>query len=86
MTTRDIPPKYRAMYKRAMSGKSRKAAMRIFCLECVYYSEMEVSLCTDPPTALCIHIVETKPFASHLKRGLKGLQNDDPSTIEKKIK
>ncbi len=47
MTTRDIPPKYRAMYKRAMSGGSRKAAMRIFCLECVDYSEMEVSLCTD---------------------------------------
>lgn len=48
MTIRDTPPKYRAMYNRAMSGKSRKAAMRIFCLECVYYSEMEVSLCTDP--------------------------------------
>ena len=47
MTVRNTPRKYKPMYDRAMSGKSRKAAMRMFCLECVGYSEGEVALCTD---------------------------------------
>ena len=47
MTTRDTPPKYRAMYKRAMTGKSRKAAMQVFCAECVGYVSAEIKLCTD---------------------------------------
>jgi hypothetical protein len=45
---RDIPTKYEKLYKRAMSGKSRKAAIRAFCLECVGWSEYEVSVCTYP--------------------------------------
>jgi len=43
--TRDIPKKYQPMYNRRT--KSRKAAIRSFCLECVGYSENEVNLCTD---------------------------------------
>lgn len=35
MSNRDVPAKYKAMYKRAMTGKSRKAAMLVFCAECV---------------------------------------------------
>ena len=42
---REIPQKYQAMYKRRK--KSRKAAIRSQCLECVAYSENEVKLCTD---------------------------------------
>lgn len=42
---RDIPRRYRKMYDRRK--KSRKAAIRSFCLECVAYSENEVRLCTD---------------------------------------
>ncbi len=82
MTTRDIPPKYRAMYKRAMSGRSRKAAMRIFCLECVYYSEMEVSLSNCP----LYPYRGNKTVRPPLKEVVEGMQNDDPSTIEKKNK
>ena len=48
MAIRNTPGKYKVMYKKAMSGRSRKAAVRMFCLECVGYSEREVSLCTDP--------------------------------------
>jgi hypothetical protein len=44
---RDIPLKYRKQYQRAMSGKSRKAAMDSFCAECVAYDPKEVRLCTD---------------------------------------
>jgi len=40
-----IPKKYQGMYNRR--NKSRKAAVRSFCLECVGYMEKEVVLCSD---------------------------------------
>ena len=43
--SRDVPSKYRQLYDRR--AKSRKAAIRSFCLECVGYSETEVRECTD---------------------------------------
>ena len=42
---RQIPKKYQQMYERRK--KSRKAAVRSFCLECVGYQEKEVERCTD---------------------------------------
>ena len=42
-----MPRSYRACYDKAVSGKSRKAAMRAFCLECCGYEIREVFLCTD---------------------------------------
>jgi hypothetical protein len=42
-----MPRSYRANYDKAVSGKSRKAAMRAFCLECCGYEIREVFLCTD---------------------------------------
>jgi len=42
-----IPGKYRSLYLRAWGGKSRKAATRAFCLECVGYNAAEVGRCTD---------------------------------------
>ena len=45
--TREIPRKYEKLYNRAMSGCSRKAAVRSFCLECVCYHEAEIRFCTD---------------------------------------
>ena len=42
-----MPKKYRATYNQAMSGRSRKAAMRAFCLECCGWEIKEVFLCTD---------------------------------------
>ena len=47
MSNRDVPAKYKAMYKRAMTGKSRKAAMSVFCAECVGYVSSEIGLCSD---------------------------------------
>jgi len=40
-----IPPAHRDRYRRAISGRSRKAAVRAFCLECVGWSAKEVRLC-----------------------------------------
>lgn len=42
-----IPQKYQGIYNRVMSGKSRKAAMKSFCLECVGWFRNEVAHCTD---------------------------------------
>jgi hypothetical protein len=42
-----MPKQYRATYNRAMTGKSRKAAMRAFCTECCGWVIQEVFLCTD---------------------------------------
>lgn len=44
---RQIPKRYRGLYQRAMNKKSRKAAIRSFCIECVGYVEKEVKDCTD---------------------------------------
>jgi hypothetical protein len=44
---REVPKKYRGLYERAMRGKSRKAAMHAFCLECCYWQIKEVQLCSD---------------------------------------
>lgn len=52
MSKRDVPKRYEKLYKKAMLGRSRKAAMRMFCLECVGYENSEVSLCTDPECPL----------------------------------
>ena len=48
----DVPKKYRQLYRRAWERKSRKAAIRAFCLECDGWSENEVRLCTAPACPL----------------------------------
>lgn len=42
---RDIPDIYKGLY--AKRKKSRKSAVRSFCLECVGYDPREVTKCTD---------------------------------------
>jgi hypothetical protein len=46
MTLEDVPPRYRKLYKKAMSGKSRKAGIRAHCLMCVALVPKEAALCT----------------------------------------
>ena len=47
-----IPKLYRGIYDKAVKGRSRKAAMHAFCLECVGFQIKEVYLCTDLGCAL----------------------------------
>lgn len=44
---RKIPPKYKPLYNKALARKSRKAAIRSFCLECMAYNTKEITNCTD---------------------------------------
>jgi len=46
-TTRNTPQKYKKLYVKALAKKSRKAAIRSFCLECMCYYPDEVKRCTD---------------------------------------
>lgn len=48
----DVPRKYRQLYERAWEGKSRKSAIRVFCLACTGWSEHEVRMCTAPACPL----------------------------------
>ena len=48
----DMPRIYRATYRKAMSGKSLRAAVNSFCLECVGWQREEVRLCTSPACPL----------------------------------
>ncbi len=42
----EIPKKYQTLYKRAMTGKSRKDSVRAHCLMCCGWQEVEVEKCT----------------------------------------
>lgn len=42
-----MPKAYRGIYDAAMAGKSRRAAMHAFCLECMGWAREEVRLCTS---------------------------------------
>jgi hypothetical protein len=44
---KQMPDIHRANYDNAMRGKSKKAAIRAFCLMCVQWQKEEVRLCTD---------------------------------------
>jgi len=52
MDTSAIPQLYRATYQRAMSGRSRKAAIRAHCLMCVDWQYKAVVQCTAPDCPL----------------------------------
>ena len=47
-----IPPRQRPIFLRAWTSKSRKAAIRAFCLECFGYESAEVNRCTAPTCPL----------------------------------
>jgi len=42
-----MPERYRANYDQAVSGRSRAAAVKAICLECVCFQKEEVRLCTS---------------------------------------
>lgn len=47
-----IPTRQRPIFLRTWTGKSRKAAIRGLCLECMGYQSAEVNRCTAPACPL----------------------------------
>ncbi len=52
MDVEAIPGQFRDVYGRAMTGESRKAAIRAHCLMCVGWNAAEVDKCTAPDCPL----------------------------------
>jgi hypothetical protein len=61
--TRDIPPMFQGTYNKAMTGKSRGAAIKAFCQECIGYVMKEVTLCTDTGCPLYLYRPYRSPAA-----------------------
>ena len=51
----EMPTDYQRTYMRAMTGKSRQAAMDAFCQMCVCWQREEVRKCSDPACPLYRH-------------------------------
>ena len=49
---RQMPSLYRRFYLKALTGKSRRGAMKVHCLECAGWSRTEVALCESVSCAL----------------------------------
>ena len=62
-----IPEIHRANYDRAMRGKSMKAAIKAFCLECVGWQKEEVRLCTS----LACPLYPYRPYKNSSKQAFQ---------------
>ena len=49
-----IPKMYRRIYDKAVSGRSRRAAITLSCLECMGYQRNQVAACTSPACPLWV--------------------------------
>ena len=63
-TIRQMPSLYRRFYLAALTGKSRKSALKVHCLECAGWSHAEVALCESVACALWPY----RPFVKLRKR------------------
>jgi hypothetical protein len=61
----DVPERRRRTYLRAVSGRSKPAAIRAFCSECVGWDREEVRLCTSAACPLFPY----RPFMARKPRG-----------------
>ena len=66
MDVSQIPVKFRGLYRRAMTGKSRKAAIRAHCLMCVGWQASEVAKCTAPSCPLYAYRMSSGADHPHL--------------------
>ena len=74
-----IPKLYRGTYDKAVGGRSRKAAMHIFCLGCCGDQIQEVYFCTDLACALYPYRPKSRvsPVASESLREQPESKNSD---------
>ena len=72
----DMPRAYRKNYDRAMSGQSRRAAIRAQCLECVQWQREEIKLC---PAVAC-PMYPYRPYCDP-QNPSEGEDNDEESSI-----
>ena len=61
---KEIPPIHRATYKKAVAGKSLRAAVNSFCAECTMWQREEVRLCTS----LACQLYPYRPYKKKSKQ------------------
>jgi hypothetical protein len=71
-----IPRAYRQTYDRAVKGKSLRAAVNSFCLECVCWQIREVRDCTD----LACPLYGVRPYQEFPQSGHDGHSGRPEST------
>ncbi len=64
----DTPKVYRASYDRAVLGRSLRAAINSFCLECCMWEREEVRRCTSSACALWSY----RPYQGSSKNASEG--------------
>ncbi|MGB2985017.1 MAG: hypothetical protein WBE26_03965 [Phycisphaerae bacterium] len=69
----DIPQRYRRLYRKAMAGRSLKAAIRAHCLMCVGWQEREVRLCMAPSCPLYPYRLSAKQKRADQGRNKRAL-------------
>ncbi len=58
-----IPKIYRPAYEKAVTGKSKSAAIKAFCLECCMWKKTEITECTS----LACPLYAVRPYARKSK-------------------
>jgi len=74
-----MPRRFQGIYDRAVKGKSLRAAVNAFCLECVCYQIKEVRNCTDQGCSL----YAVRPYQKRPQKGREGQDTDAESTKSK---
>lgn len=65
---KEMPPIYRATYKKAVAGKSLRAAVNSFCAECTMSQREEVRRCTS----LACPLYAVRPYQRSSKNASEG--------------
>ena len=60
-----IPKPYRKDYEKAVTGGSKAAAIKAFCLECVCWQKNEIINCT----AVTCPLYAVRPFVKKVENG-----------------
>ncbi|HPD46327.1 MAG TPA: hypothetical protein P5279_06665 [Anaerohalosphaeraceae bacterium] len=73
----EIPERYRETYKKAMSGKSKAAALKAKCLDCTCWQKDEIRKCTVSDCPLYPY----RPYGAKKTTTVKGLARDRQKNV-----
>lgn len=84
MTRDDVPERLRRLYDRAMTGKSRNAAVRAFCCMCVGWKRVEVDRCSVVSCPLYPYRPKTRLRAPNSAKPRRGVPKTPPGGVASK--
>ena len=75
-----IPEKYRVMFEKAATGRSRRAAIRLQCLECCGWQSAEVRRCHIKDCPLWPYRLVGKPAPAEGEASVTGSPESETPT------